>query len=238
MAAQSNVNLEKCALFKCLWSWTLAHCRTDGGAGASLALKILRHFYHTDKSNTSFKSVKTLPLFVCTHNNNNNKIMKANMTRFLPTRSQWTWARNSVYIFALQALKNISIESEMPTFKWTNSNGRQVYQKNVNAVSLLFLPDTFIIITSAVRCGRLNVCAWALIRLCRHLKVHYNDLNGLLKNVWLVDKWIKWTTTSQPEKSLVEGRPTNCIRFRIWCCRWMHYKENINYHIYRNRADT
>ncbi len=206
-----------------------------------LLLKYSRHFYHTDKSNTSFKSVKTLRLFVCTHNNHKTcfcKIMKANMTRFLPTQSQWTWARNSVYIFALQELKNISIESEMPTFKWTNSNGRQVYQKKFNAVSLLFLPDTFIIITSAVRCGRLNVCAWALIRLCRHLKAHYNDLNGLLKNVWLVDKWIKWTTTSQPEKSSVEGSPTNCICFRIWCCRWMHYKENINYHIYRNRADT
>ncbi len=49
MAAQSNVNLEKCALFKCLCRvWKLnssAHCRTDGGAGVSLAHKILPHLW-------------------------------------------------------------------------------------------------------------------------------------------------------------------------------------------------
>ncbi len=56
----------------------------------SHALKILRHFGHTEKSNTSFKSVKTLHLFVCTHNNNTTcfcKIMKANRMHFLLSRS-------------------------------------------------------------------------------------------------------------------------------------------------------
>ncbi len=36
----------------------------------SLALKTFVIFAHTDKSNTYFKYVKTLRLFVCTHNNN------------------------------------------------------------------------------------------------------------------------------------------------------------------------
>ncbi len=57
----------------------------------SLAPKILRHVGHTDKNNTSFESVKTLHLFVCTHNNNKTlhfcKIMKANRMRFLPFQS-------------------------------------------------------------------------------------------------------------------------------------------------------
>ncbi len=64
-----------------------AHYRTDGGTGP-------------DKSNTSFESVKTLRLFVCTHNNKTLcfcKTMKADRMRFLPSRSLWTWARNSVY---------------------------------------------------------------------------------------------------------------------------------------------
>ncbi len=47
MAAQSNVNPEKCALWKCL-------------CGVA----------HTDKINTYFKYVKTLRLNLCTHNNN------------------------------------------------------------------------------------------------------------------------------------------------------------------------
>ncbi len=50
-----------------------------------------------------------------------------------------------------------------------------------------FFPDTITIITSAVRCGKLYECAWVLIRLRRQLKANYNDLNGLLINVWLVD---------------------------------------------------
>ncbi len=36
----------------------------------SLALKIFVIFAHTYKSNTSFKSLKTQRIFVCTHNNN------------------------------------------------------------------------------------------------------------------------------------------------------------------------
>ncbi len=51
----------------------------------SLALKI----FGTDKSNTSFQSVKTVRLFVGTHNNNETlrfcKIIKANRMRFLPS---------------------------------------------------------------------------------------------------------------------------------------------------------
>ncbi len=66
MAAQYDVNLEKCALLKCL-------CGSAFAAGQapvrSLALKISVIFGHTDKS-TSFESVKTLRLFVCTQNNN------------------------------------------------------------------------------------------------------------------------------------------------------------------------
>ncbi len=71
MAAQYDVNLEKCALLKCL-------CGSAFAAGQapvrSLALKISVIFGHTDKSSlitvTSFESVKTLRLFVCTQNNN------------------------------------------------------------------------------------------------------------------------------------------------------------------------
>ncbi len=62
MAAQYDVNLEKCALLKCL-------CGSAFAAGQapvrSLALKISVIFGHT-----SFESVKTLRLFVCTQNNN------------------------------------------------------------------------------------------------------------------------------------------------------------------------
>ncbi len=68
MAAQYDVNLEKCALLKCL-------CGSAFAAGQalvrSLALKISVILGHTDKiPNTSFESVKTLRLFVCTQNNN------------------------------------------------------------------------------------------------------------------------------------------------------------------------
>ncbi len=56
----------------------------------SFALKIL-NFSHIDKSNTSSESVKTLRLFVCTHNNNKTwhfcKIMKAILMRLMPSRS-------------------------------------------------------------------------------------------------------------------------------------------------------
>ncbi len=66
---------------------------------------------------------------MCTHNNNKTrfcKIMKANRMRFLPSQSLWTSARNFVYI-----CKNISIKSEMSAFKWTNSNGKQIFSDYV-----------------------------------------------------------------------------------------------------------
>ncbi len=68
MAAQYDVNLEKCALLKCLCGSAFA-----GQAPVrSLALKISVIFGHTDKSSQIhlFESVKTLRLFVCTQNNN------------------------------------------------------------------------------------------------------------------------------------------------------------------------
>ncbi len=69
MAAQYDVNLEKCALLKCL-------CGSAFAAGqapvCSLAPKISVILGHTDKSNLiqSFESVKTLRLFVSPQNNN------------------------------------------------------------------------------------------------------------------------------------------------------------------------
>ncbi len=50
-------------------------------------------------------------LYICKPKTCFCKIKKANRMRFLPSRSLWTWAWNSVYI-----IKNISIESEMSTF--------------------------------------------------------------------------------------------------------------------------
>ncbi len=65
MAAQYDVNLEKCALLKCL-------CGSAFAAGQapvrSLALKISVILGHTDKS--SLIHLSTLRLFVCTQNNN------------------------------------------------------------------------------------------------------------------------------------------------------------------------
>ncbi len=85
------------------------------------------------KSNTSLKSVKTLRLFVCTHNNNKTcfcKIMKANRMRFLPSRSVNLSVNLCVYL-CLTDIKNIYIESEMSTFKWTNSNRKQIFSDSV-----------------------------------------------------------------------------------------------------------
>ncbi len=69
MAAQYDVNLEKCALLKCL-------CGSAFAAGQapvrSLALKISVILGHTDKSSRIHLSnlLKTLRLFVCTQNYN------------------------------------------------------------------------------------------------------------------------------------------------------------------------
>ncbi len=68
MAAQYDVNLEKCALLKCL-------CGSAFAAGQapvrSLALKISVIFGHTDKSSLiHLSNLQRLCLFVCTQNNN------------------------------------------------------------------------------------------------------------------------------------------------------------------------
>ncbi len=51
---------------------------------------------------------------------------------FLPSRSVNLSAKlqNSVYA-CFTDMKNISIESEMSTFKWTNSNGKQMFSDYV-----------------------------------------------------------------------------------------------------------
>ncbi len=125
---------------------------------AHLLLKYSLIFGHTDKSNTSFESVKTPCLFVCTHNNNKTlcfcKIMKANRMRFLPSRSLWTWARNCVYL-CLTYIKNISIESEMSTFKWTNSNGKQIFSDYVICMKHAYIRITTAEMTS--QCCRLHL---------------------------------------------------------------------------------
>ncbi len=123
MTAQSNVNVEMCGEWK-LNSRSLQdrwRCRCT-----HLLLKYSRIFAHTDKSNTSFKSVKTLRLFLCTQNNNKTlcfcKIMKANRMRFLASQSPWTWARNSVYICLTDMKKYIyrerNVNFQINQFKW------------------------------------------------------------------------------------------------------------------------
>ncbi len=83
----------------------------------SLALKILHNFW----SNTSFKSVKTLRLFVCTHNNNKTwRFCKKNESKqdalSAVSVSVNLSAKLRLYL-CLTDIKNISIESEMSTFK-------------------------------------------------------------------------------------------------------------------------
>ncbi len=89
MAAQYNVYLEICVLF------------TAGQMEALLKYSLISA--HTDKSNTSFKSIKTLRLFMCTHNNNKTlrfcKIIKANRMRFLPSRSRMNLSSFKIYIY-------------------------------------------------------------------------------------------------------------------------------------------
>ncbi len=67
MVAQYDVNLEKCALLKCL-------CGSAFAAGQapvrSLALKISVILGHTDKSSLIHLSNLLRRLFVCTQNNN------------------------------------------------------------------------------------------------------------------------------------------------------------------------
>ncbi len=124
--------MRSCVCAECVWRIALTAEQMEAPV-RSLAPKILVIFGHTDKSNTSFTSVKTLRLFVCTHNKNKSrvcKIMKANNMRFLPSRSVNLSAKLRVYLY-LTDIKNIYIESEMSTFKWTNSNGRQIFSDYV-----------------------------------------------------------------------------------------------------------
>ncbi len=95
MVAQSNANLDKYVLFKCLCGvWKLDSSVLTAGQMEVpvrfLALDKLCHFASTDKSNSYFEFEKTLRLFVCTNNNkllHFCKILKANRTRFLLSRS-------------------------------------------------------------------------------------------------------------------------------------------------------
>ncbi len=66
MAAQYDVNLEKCCAIE-VFVWKRVCCRTGSGA-PHLPLKSPSFLVIQDKSspNTSFESVKTLRLFVCT----------------------------------------------------------------------------------------------------------------------------------------------------------------------------
>ncbi len=59
------------------------------------------------------------------------KIMKANRMCFLPSQSLWIWARTSKTLWRLALQTNISINSEMSTFNWTNSNGKQIFSDYV-----------------------------------------------------------------------------------------------------------
>ncbi len=106
--------------------------------------------------------------------------------------------------------------SPSSTFKWTNSNGKEIFsdyvihmkhkcrrlhllnRKHSKALvyqiikMLMQSPYCFSLTHSQslhlpVCRGKLYACAWALIKLCRQLKARYNDLNGILINVWLVD---------------------------------------------------
>ncbi len=65
-------------------------------------------------------------------------------------------------------------------------NKALVYQGIIKMLmlSLSVFPDIFIIIASVVLCGKIYVCAWAPIR---QRKAQYNDLNGLLIHMRLVD---------------------------------------------------
>ncbi len=81
MTAPSDVNLEKCALFKCLWRvWS---CALAAGQ-LHLLLKYSLIFGHTDKNNESFESVNTVNFYALTQNKTLHfcKIMKANRMHF------------------------------------------------------------------------------------------------------------------------------------------------------------
>ncbi len=101
---------------------------------AHLLLKYSLLFGHTNKSNTPFESVKILCLFVCTHNNNKTlhfcKIMKQTGCAFC--RLGLSELQRKTLCICLTDIKNISIESEMSTFKWSNWNGKQIFSDYVS----------------------------------------------------------------------------------------------------------
>ncbi len=75
-------------------------------------------FAHKGKSNTSFRTVKGLLLFVCTHNINKTlcfyKIKKTNMMRFLPShleQERFTKMNENSANTCLTDMINICIES-------------------------------------------------------------------------------------------------------------------------------
>ncbi len=135
----------------------------------SLSLKILPHFGHSDKNNPSFISVKILRLFVCNHNKTLRfcKIKKANSMPFLPSQSPWNWARNSMNICLID-MKNISIESNISTFKWTNSNGKQIFSDYVICMKIQAhaIPWRW-------RVGVADFISWAEYKESTSLSIHY-----------------------------------------------------------------
>jgi len=121
-------------------------------------------FAHTDKSNTSFESVKTLHLFVCTHNNNKTlcfcKIMKASRMCFLPSRSVNLSAELCVYLYltdikkyiyrvVLSRYQNFSIRYR---YQWkstvlgTKAKHKNMLIKKKHFLSLIIKPMPFFIL--------------------------------------------------------------------------------------------
>ncbi len=101
--AQYDVNLEKCALLKCLCGeWKRVCCRQ--APVRSLALKHLRHFWSTDKSSLIHLSNRKGSTFICVHVRITTKRCAFKQTG-CALGLMWTWARN----FETPSLKNISI---------------------------------------------------------------------------------------------------------------------------------
>ncbi len=126
MSAQSNIIQEKCVLLKSLCgAWKLNSSSLQDRWRRQCAHLLLKYsiFGHTNKSNASFESVKTLRLFMCTHNNNKTwsfcKIMKATGSCFSLCFCELK--RNSMYAY-LTDMKNIyrerNVYFQINQFKW------------------------------------------------------------------------------------------------------------------------
>ncbi len=86
----------------------------------AFSLKYSIIFAHTDKSNTSFESVRGLLLFVWIQNHNN--------TCFLPSRSLWTWAKElKLHVYLPHRNEKYIYRRYLPFKWWTNSNGKQIF---------------------------------------------------------------------------------------------------------------